>query len=124
MLKDIFNLDLVFIIMALVVPIAWAEDRRRRQILEVIKTIHAGGQIVPPEVWERLLQRGGNVTGGSAWTLPIVLASAAAGFMLAAAPFPIEWREAKLFLAFALTCLVAAAGTALVARSRRRNDEE
>ena len=123
MLRDIFNLDLVFIILALVVPLAWAEDRRRRQILEVIKTIHAGGQIVPPEVWERLLQRGGNA-GASAWTLPIVLASAAAGFMLAAAPFPMEWREAKLFLAFALTCLVAAAGTALVARSRRPTDDQ
>lgn len=123
MLKDIFNLDLVFIILALVVPIAWAEDRRRRQILEAIKSLHASGQQVPTEVWERLLQRGGNVAWASAWTLPIILVSAAAGFMLAAAPFPMEWREAKLFLAFALTCLVAAAGTALVARSRRPDED-
>jgi hypothetical protein len=124
MLREIFNLDLVFIILAILIPVVWAEDRRRRQILEVIKQIHAGGQIIPPEVWERLLQRGGSGTPGTVWTLPVVLASAAVGLMFAAIPFPMAWREAKLFLAVALSCLVAAGGLALVARSRSRNRPE
>ena len=124
MLKDIFNLDLVFIILAVLVPIVWAEDRRRRQILEVIKQIHAGGQAVPAEVWERLLQRGGSGAPGTAWTLPVVLASAAVGLMFAAIPFPMAFREAKLFLAVALSCLVAAGGLALVVRAVSRNRPE
>ena len=121
--KDIFNLDLVFIILAILIPVVWAEDRRRRQILDVIKQIHASGQIIPAEVWERLLQRGGTAPG-NAWTMPIVLLSAAAGLVFAAVPFPMEWREAKLFLAVALSCLVAAGGLALVAHSQEDTRSE
>ena len=123
-IKDIFNLDLVFIILAILIPVVWAEDRRRRQVLEVIKQIHAGGQIIPAEVWERLLQRGGNRGPAEVWTMPIVLVAAAAGLMFAALPLPIELREAKLFLAVAVACLVSAGGLALVARSRAKNRTE
>jgi hypothetical protein len=123
-LKDIFNLDLVFIILAVLLPIVWAEDRRRRQVLQVIKQIHASGQVIPADVWERLLQRGGSGAPGSAWTMPIVLISAAAGLLFAAIPLPMEWREAKLFLAVALACVVAAGGLSLAARSRAKNRPE
>ncbi|HEX8667689.1 MAG TPA: hypothetical protein VF727_04880 [Allosphingosinicella sp.] len=121
--KDIFNPDLAIIILALVVPITWVEDRRRRQILQVIREIHASGQIIPAEVWERLLNRGGTGDRAGLWTLPIALVSAAAGLMFAALPVPLAVREGKLFLAVAITCLIASAGTALVARSRSRDGE-
>ena len=123
-LRDIFNLDLVFIILAIVVPVAWAEDRRRRQILEIIKQIHTSGQTVPAEIWERLLQRGAGGTGAGVWNLPIALISAAGGLLFAALPLPMAMREAKLFIAVALACALAAGGTALVARARRRDSDK
>lgn len=125
MIKDLMSLLTVLTVCGLVVYLSLAEERRRRQLLDLMRHMAERGQELPPELLESLLKQG-SPSGPlrfrrSRWLVSITLASIAIGFVFWALAFESALDNAKVMLTIGLVFAAGAAGTALLARAEQRS---
>lgn len=124
MIKDLMSLLTVLTVAGLVVYLSLAEERRRRQLLDLMRKMAEQGQELPPELLESLLKqgapRGPLRFARSRWLVAIMLASIAIGFTFWAFVGEDSVDDQKLMVTIALVFAAGAAGTALLARAEQR----
>jgi hypothetical protein len=125
MIKDLMSLVTVLALAGLVIYLSLAEDRRRRQLIDLMKKLAEEGKELPPELIDSLLKQ--RSAGGplrimrSRWLVSITLASLAIGFAFAAFVVIDSLDSAKIVVAIALVFGAASIGTALLTLAEQRS---
>ncbi|HEY0114716.1 MAG TPA: hypothetical protein VGB54_03240 [Allosphingosinicella sp.] len=125
MIKDLMSLLTVLTVAGLVVYLSLAEERRRRQLLDLMRQLAERGQELPPELLESLLKQGSGQGplrfARTRWLVSITLASIALGFLFWAFVVEDAVDDQKVMVTIALVFGAGAAGTALLARAEQRS---